>query len=616
MDWETILVFVLLFCTVISFVLEKVSVDVTALTLLGLILVFSGLKISEKWPTVSEVLSVFSSEAPITIAAMFVISASLSKCRLIESISETLGKLCKYGYRNFMLILLLIVAFISAFINNTPVVVVLLPVVISLAKKMGIHSSKMLIPVSYASIFGGCCTLVGTSTNILASGILTSSTVYPEMEPMSMFELSKIALPLLIISLGLLVLFGRKLLPKREALSNIISDIDQKEFLTEAVIQENSSLIGRKFISSGVAQLSGVRLLDVVRNGFPVAANKKDLIFEANDRLVLSCKRQGIIETNEFDGINLLDNVSELGLEQISSKTGEMVECLVGPSSSLISKSTIDVNFRTRFNLTILAIHRRGKNLGMELDKVKFQSGDTLLILGTNDAIERLRKSEEVVFLDHASIPLKNMKKKAPIVISVLIGIIALASSGILPISIVSIIGVSILLLTGCLHTREAYQAIEWNILILIYGMLALGTTMQATGASKLIASSVGSIGFGFFEQQWHPLALLIILYLCTAFLTEVLSNNATIVIMAPIALEVASVMEMAAIDARAYVLTTCIAASASFLTPIGYQTNTFVYTVGGYHFKDFFKIGIYFNLIYFIGTISIISVLWDFIPL
>tara|TARA_Y200000002_G_scaffold370903_1_gene366942 strand:+ start:3262 stop:5106 length:1845 start_codon:yes stop_codon:yes gene_type:complete len=614
MDWETILAFALLFCTLISFILEKVSVDVTALTLLGIILVLAGLNISPNWPSVQVVLGVFSNEAPITIAAMFVISASLNKCRIIESISNSLSKLCKFGYSRFMLILLLIVAFISAFINNTPVVVVLLPVVISLSREMGINASKMLIPVSYASIFGGCCTLVGTSTNILASGVISNSSVYPSMEPLGMFELSKIALPLLVIALGFLVLFGKKLLPEREALSSIISEIDQKEFLTEAVVQSDSSLIGEKIKSSGITKLSGVRLLEVVRNGITISANNQNLNFQANDRLVLSCKRQGIIETNEFEGINLLDG-SSFGLEQISSKTGVMVESLIGPSSSLISKSLSDVNFRTRFNLTILAIHRRGKNLGKEFEKVKFQPGDTLLILGTEDAIERLRKSEEVVLLDQAPVPLQNMKKKAPIAIGVLIGIVGLASFSILPISIASILGVSILLLTGCLRARDAYQAVEWNILILIYGMLALGVTMQQTGASSEIASLVRNVGFGFFEPEWHPLALLIVLYLCTAFLTEVLSNNATIVIMAPIALEVASVMEMTAYDARAYILTTCIAASASFVTPIGYQTNTFVYTVGGYHFKDFFKIGIYFNLIYFAGTITIISVLWNFIP-
>ena len=186
---------------------------------------------------------------------------------------------------------------------------------------------KMLIPVSYASIFGGCCTLVGTSTNILASGVISNSSVYPSMEPLGMFELSKIALPLLVIALGFLVLFGKKLLPEREALSSIISEIDQKEFLTEAVVQSDSSLIGEKIKSSGITKLSGVRLLEVVRNGITISANNQNLNFQANDRLVLSCKRQGIIETNEFEGINLLDG-SSFGLEQISSKTGVMVESL------------------------------------------------------------------------------------------------------------------------------------------------------------------------------------------------------------------------------------------------------------------------------------------------
>ena len=187
MEWETILAFGLLIVTLVSFFMEKVSVDTTALTLLGVILIFSGLEISDNWPSVSNILSVFSNEAPLTIASMFVISASLNRCRLIEQTSDYLGKFCKFGYRKFMLILLVLVAFVYAFVNNTPVVVVLLPVVISLSRTMGVPSSKMLIPVSYASIFGGCCTLVWTSTNILASGIITNSSVYPNMAPIGMF---------------------------------------------------------------------------------------------------------------------------------------------------------------------------------------------------------------------------------------------------------------------------------------------------------------------------------------------------------------------------------------------------------------------------------------------
>lgn len=608
------LVLGLLLATLVSFVLEKVTVDVTALALFGIIIAISGLEVSEQWPSLDRVLSVLANEAPLTIAAMFIISAALNRCRLIEQASETLSKFCKYGYTKFTFCLLALVAFVSAFINNTPVVVVLLPVVMSLSRTLGVSSSKLLIPVSYASIFGGCCTLVGTSTNILASGIMGDSTVYPEMAPMEMFELSTIALPLLAISLGFLVLFGRKLLPDREALSNIISDIDRKEFLTEAVVLDGSPLIGKKIQDSEIDSLSGVRLLDVVRKGQTGPHSIPELALEAGDRLVLSCRPQGIIETRELEGVGLL-NESRLGIEQISSKTGVMVEGVVGPSSSLISKSLSDASFRTRFNITILALHRGGKNLSTQIDGIRLQSSDTLLLLGTEESIERLRKSEEVILLDQPPLPVSNMKRKSPIVLSVLLGIIVIATLGLLPISVASIVGVSILLVTGCIKPSEAYQSVEWNILILIYGMLALGTTMESTGVSSIIASLVGQLGMEFFHPSWHAITVLIVLYLITAIMTEILSNNATIVIMAPIALELAKQMDMGLENARAYILTACIAASASFVTPIGYQTNTFVYTVGGYRFRDFMKIGIFFNLIYFVGTILLVSWIWKLMP-
>ncbi|MBT5717821.1 MAG: SLC13 family permease, partial [Opitutae bacterium] len=435
---------------------------------------------------------------------------------------------------------------------------------------------------------------------------------------LGMFELSKIAFPLLAIALGFLVLFGRRLLPDREALSNIISDIDRKEFLTEAVVLEGSPLLGKKIRESEIASLSGVRLLDVVRKGQAATPNALELVLAAGDRLVLSCRPQGIIEARELEGVDLLSE-SELGIEQISSKTGVMVEGLVGPSSSLISKTLSDASFRTRFNITILALHRRGRNLSDQIKGIKLQSGDSLLLLGTEESIERVRQSEEIVLLDQPVLPASNMKRKAPIVLTVLVSVIAVATFGVLPISVASIVGVALLLVTGCIKPSEAYQSIEWNILILIYGMLALGLTMQSTGVSTMIASVVGQVGMNFFDPSWHHFAVLVILYLITAVLTELLSNNATIVIMAPIALALAYQMLGAGPEgqelARAYVLTACIAASASFVTPIGYQTNTFVYTVGGYRFKDFLKIGIFFNLIYFVGTVALVSLIWDLIP-
>ena len=612
MEIEAIVSFVLLGFALVSFFWEKVSVDVTAIILLAAILFISCLDVLQLWPSYTQIFSVFSAEAPITIGAMFIISAALNRCRIMERMSNILGSFCKLGYTRFMLILLCLVALVSAFVNNTPVVVVLLPVIFTLSRKLGVSSSKMLIPVSYASIFGGCCTLLGTSTNILANGIIMTSEVYPNLDPIGMFELSKLGLPLLVISLGFLLLFGNQLLPVREGLTNILSDIEQKQFLAEAVVLKESPLIGKFAHESDIAKLSGTRVLDVIRRGVPLGFAKKNTKLSAGDKLILSCKPQGIIETKDIDGLDLLDE-ARYGIEQISSEESLMVEAVIGPSSPLISKTLKEANFRSRYNLGVLALHRKGKNLNAQLDQIRLEASDTILLMGIKNNIEKFRESEETILLDKALVPMENLKNKAPVALGILFLIIFTATFRILPISVAAVMGVAALLITGCVKAREAYQSIEWNILILIYGMLALGLAMQVSGASKLIASSVGAFGGGITEGPVKIVVTLIALYLITSILTELLSNAATIVIMAPISLEIAQQLNLTAYDARGFLLTTCIAASASFITPIGYQTNTFVYTVGGYKFSDFARIGIFLNLIYFTGTIILVSYYWDF---
>jgi di/tricarboxylate transporter len=260
-----------------------------------------------------------------------------------------------------------------------------------------------------------------------------------------------------------------------------------------------------------------------------------------------------------------------------------------------------------------LALHRKGKNLNAQLDQIRLEASDTILLMGIKNNIEKFRESEETILLDKALVPMENLKNKAPVALGILFLIIFTATFRILPISVAAVMGVAALLITGCVKAREAYQSIEWNILILIYGMLALGLAMQVSGASKLIASSVGAFGCGITQGPVKIVVTLIALYLITSILTELLSNAATIVIMAPISLEIAQQLNLTAYDARGFLLTTCIAASASFITPIGYQTNTFVYTVGGYKFSDFARIGIFLNLIYFTGTIILVSYYWDF---
>lgn len=610
---ELFLALVLLVGAVTSFALEKIKMEITAILLLGLILIGSFVGM-EHWPSTKDISFVLSSDAPLAIMAMFIVSSALSKQGIIERLTNYLQKLTQIGFHPFLLILLISVAFFSAFINNTPVVVILLPVAIGLSRTLGVASSKLLIPISYASIFGGCCTLIGTSTNILASGFMSSSSLYPSMGPMRMFELAEIGIPLMIVGTAFLVLFGKKLLPEREALSKILSDINRKEYLAEALIMPNSSLVDQLVTDSPIAKTSGVRVLDIVRDSKSLAMPLNEIKLCSGDRLILSCRPQGLIDVREVEGFKLFDQ-SDLGIEQLNTSEAMMVEAMIKPTSGLLSQSLSEADFRGRFNLTVVALHRKGKNLRLRLNQIKLQTGDSLLLLGAKSSIEKLRGAHEMVLLDKSPIPLNHKTSKTVLSLGILLSIIAIATTGILPLHVVALLGAGFLILTNLINLREAIRSIEWNLLLLIYSMLALGLVMEKSGASSLLAEFIKHVCMVGLSNNWQVIGALIILYIFTALLTELLSNNATIAIMTPVALMVAYQFGLSTHDARAFVLTCCIASSASFMTPIGYQTNTFVYTAGGYRFRDFTKFGLWPTLIYFLGTITMVCFLWKFSP-
>ncbi len=614
LNTELLISLALLVLALISFVLEKIRMEVTALILLGLIIVLTASGLSN-WPNLGEILGVFSSEAPLTIISMFMISSALTRHRIIERLSLYLEEFTAYGYKPFMLMLLLSVAICSAFVNNTPVVVILLPVAMSLSKTLGVSSSKLLIPISYASIFGGCCTLIGTSTNILASGFMTKSLHYPNMKAMEMFELSKIGLPLLFTGLFYLIFFGRRLLPEREALSSILAGIQRKEYLTEAIVLAESTLLGKKMTDSVFERSAGIRLLDVVRAGNSLSNMLDDHFFQVGDRLIMTCKPQALMNAREGIGVQIFNSMS-IGIEGISMEEAVMKEGMVGPTSPLISKSLHEIEFRTRYNLSLVALHRRGKNLQMRLGDLRIKAGDSLLFLGSEKAIDKLRASKEVILLEHAPVAKDKENLKPLGVMFVLGAVVVSATFGILPLSIASILGVICLVTTRLVTLREASRVVEWNIIILIYSMLALGVVLEKTGASALLAEAVIAICQAPYVGEWQLLCAIAVIYLVTAILTEMLSNNATIAIMAPVSLAAAHQIGLDENSARAFVLTACIASSASFITPIGYQTNTFVYGVGGYRFKDFLKFGIWPMGFYFLGTTMLVSWHWNFIPL
>ena len=604
MTWEILFIFGLLVFAIVSFIWERISADLTSLTVFGILLFISMLTDSDALPTLEATLGVFGNSAPLTIAGMFIVSAALERTGAIDLITGYLRKLVKLPYRGFMFVMILGVAGVSAFVNNTPVVIVLMPVILSLSREMGVASSKLLIPLSYASIFGGTCTLLGTSTNLLASGILLDA----GHAPIGMFELASVGLPILIFGSVYLVLFGNKLLPHRETLTSILSDEERKEFITEAFVRAGSDLHG-KTAQEGELLKHGIRLLEIVRHGIAVPGDPKDHKLQYGDRLVLACRPSGVAEAHSMKGITIQTELAE-GLETIATDEGALVEGVVAPNASIAGLTLGEINFRQRFRMVVVAVHRKGTNQRERLSNLRLQAGDTLLMMGSTASIDSLANSDEIIILDRPRVPARSLRVKMPIAIGTTIGIVTLATLNLVPIVSAVCLGVAIILLSGCMKAKDAYASVEWSILIIIFGMLALGQAMDSTGASLLIAESMTGLVGQFAPSHLQNVIMLALIYVITSTFTEFLSNNAAVALMVPITLGIAATL---GVDPRPFVVASCIAASASFATPIGYQTNTYVYGVGGYRFFDFTKVGLPLNLICFAVTVAVVPIFWDF---
>ena len=595
MTWQIALVFLLLAATLFSFVAEKFPPDLTALALF-VALIATGVLPRE------QAFSVFANPAPLTIAAMFVLSAALVRCGAIDRFFVLIESAAGWSYFVVMLVLVLLVAAISAFVNNTPVVVVFLPVVLNLARRMKLAPSKLLIPLSYAAVLGGTCTLIGTSTNLIVNSIATSKGLHP----LSMFELSWLGIPTAAIGACYLALFGRRLLPDREMLTSILTTEERREYITEAFVQPDSPMLGKTFSDAGLKSSRGIRVLELVRDGIAIPLDAQ-VRLAAGDRLIMSCRPKGIVHTRGIAGVDLTSEL-HVGLEQIAAHEGSLVEGVIVPTSDVVGRTLREINFRQRFRMVVLAIHRHGKNLREQIETAVLESGDVLLMMGTDQAVQALRAGDDIVLFDQPPLPARAQNKKLPIALAVVAAVITCASFNWIPIELAALGGAVVLCLTGCIKPKDAYESIEWNIIFLIFGMLAMGLAMEHTGAAAFVAQKI-VLGVKFFvPAHYKAIVMLAAVYLITAFLTEILSNNAVAALMTPIAMGVA--VELG-VNPRAFVIAVMFAASAAFSTPIGYQTNTYVYGIGGYKFGDFVKIGLPLNLLCFVTAMVVVPHIW-----
>jgi di/tricarboxylate transporter len=596
MTWQMAFVFVLLIAAIIAFVREKIAPELVALSLF-VIVAATGLV------SVKEAFAVFSNPAPITVAAMFVLSSALVHCGALDYLTMRIERASTLPYWVVIFLLVALVAFVSAWINNTPVVVVLVPVVLNLAKRMKLAPSKFLIPLSYASIMGGCCTLIGTSTNLLVSGILIE-----RGEPgLQMFDVAWVGVPITIVGAIYLSIFGNRLLPAREMLTSILSEEERREYLTEAFVPSGSPLIGKSLRTAGLVKARGFRVIEIVRDGVAIHVDAASTALREGDRMVLACRPSGIAHARAIPGF---DFTAEAGLEQIAAHEGVVFEGAVAPHSEIIGRTISELNFRQRYRVVVLAVHRAGVNVREKLETLPLQMGDLLLMMGTEPAVNDLRRGNDLILFDRPPVPSVSLHKRIPLVLATIVGVVSGETMDLVPIELGAIAGAVFLCLTGCIKPKEAYQSIEWNLIFLIFGMLALGLAMEKTGAAAWLAQNVVFGVEQVVSESARPFTILATVYLITLILTEILSNNAVAALMIPITLGIAN---EAGLQAQPFVIAVAVAASAAFATPIGYQTNMYVYGVGGYKFRDFLRIGLPLNVICFAVAMIVIPRVWTF---
>jgi di/tricarboxylate transporter len=567
----------------ICFIGEWLPVDITAI-IVTVVLMLLGLVTPE------EGISGFGNSATITVMAMFILSAGIARTGAIQVVTELL---LKWGGKNStqqILAMGVIVGPITAFINNTAVVAVFLPIVEDWCKKQGISASKLLLPLSYVTILGGMITVIGTSTNVLASG-LSKQLGYGEF---SLFQFTAVGLITFAVGLTYLAVAAPQLLPARKEPDGegIGQDYGLKDYVSEIVITPRSGLVGQTLRSSGLQRKFDVDVLELIHNGSHFPQPVADKVLAAGDILIVRGGREDLLKIKDEKGINILPDVKfgQETLETELSSGGERIaEVLILANSNLIGSTLKDLRFRQRYNATVLAI-RRGEELVRDrLGKVTLHFGDLLLVQGPRESFLGLQIGRDLLVMEQRDVETLR-RDKAGIAIAIGLGVVIAAAFDWQPILVSGLVGVVLMILTGCLKPGELYGAVRWDIIFLLAGLIPLGVAMDKSGTTQWLADNLVSLG-GNLSGYW----VLTFFYVITALLTELLSNNASVVLMLPVAVEVAKTLNL---NPLAFMFAVTFAASSSFMTPIGYQTNTMVYGPGGYKFLDFTRIGAPLNLL------------------
>ncbi len=580
----------------ICFITEWLPVDITALCV-AVVLIVLGLV------TPDEGISGFGNSATITVMAMFILSAGITRTGVIQVFRDLLLKWGGKSITRQILVMGLLVGPISGFINNTAVVAIFLPIIEDWCKKRDISPSKLLMPLSFVTILGGMITLIGTSTNILASGI-AKDLGYGEF---SLFQFTKLGIITFLIGLAYLAFIAPRLLPNRKNLNSdrISEDYGLEDYVTEVIVKPDSKLIGKNLNLTQLRQDFQVDVLEIIRDGERIPQPIANRPICVNDLLIVRGKTEDVLQIRTEQGLGILPDVkfNQKSLEtELGSLNQGVAEVLILSNSRLIGTTLKNLKFRQRYNLTVLAIRRGEELIRDRLNNVPLKFGDLLLVRGAKQSLLGLQTTRELLVIEQKE-PEMIRRDKAWIAVGIIFAVIIAAAFNWFPILVSALIGVVLMIVTGCLKPGEVYGAVRWDVIFLLAGLIPLGTAMENSGATKWLADNLIVMG-GNLDGYW----ILVFFFVITSLLTEVLSNNASVVLLIPIAAKTA---ESLSLNPIALMFAVTFAASNSFMTPIGYQTNTMVYTPGGYKFSDFFRVGAPLNLIMAIVTPLLIMSLY-----
>ncbi|WP_088102112.1 SLC13 family permease [Halalkalibacter urbisdiaboli] len=539
----------------------------------------------------------FSNEGMLTVALLFIVAGSVQQSGLLNRlVYSALG--AGRSPRTTLIRMMLPVSGLSAFLNNTPIVVMFTPVIRDWCNERGISPSKFLIPLSYATIFGGTITLIGTSTNLLIHGLMIDS----GLPGYSMFQLAIVGIPAALVGTIYMSTIGYKILPERKS-SEVMFKENTREYLSELVVEEHSPIIGKTIEEAGLRSLTGLYLISIIRkDGEKLAPVNSQHKIKEGDRLIFTGLISTIVELQNMKGLRV-DTGSKIQLEDLKNGNQVLVEAVVSHQSSLVNKSIKQSKFRVKYGGGVIAVNRNQQRINSKIGDIVLEPGDTLLILAGRDFESRWSSSKDFYLMSTVEGAEVVDRKKSMIAIFTLAAMILLATFEVLSMFKAATLAVLILFLTKTVTFESVKKYVQFNVLLLIASAIGIGVALEQSGAAAWIAEKLVQ-----FTGSFGLLAILIVVYLVTTIFTEIITNNAAVVLMYPISLALSTQL---GIDPMAFFIAITIAASASFATPIGYQTNLIVYGPGGYRFSDYVKVGLPLNLLYLIVTVTIAYFVW-----